>query len=482
MNHNTAEDRDKIAVLLEREKTAKIICAELNDFVDLKSALISVMSNIKRIAGCEAIGIRLHHDEDYPYYVYEGFPENFIMKENSLCVRHENGCFLACMCGYVISGKFDPSLSFFTDQGSFCSNETSSLPSCKAEEEWLSDSRGTCISCGYESVALIPIKSKGRIVGLIQLNDKRKNMFTEDLIDYMEMIGEHIGLAVENSLIHTRLKEEEKIIGLKQEVERLKAEFFTNVSHELSTPLTVILSAVQLLALYINTPLRMNNIEKANRHLNAMKRNCYRLIRTVNNLLDITKIDLGYFEINRVNVNLVDIVEMITSSVRDYIGSKGLTLEFIKNAEKIFTACDPEKIEKVLFNLLSNAVKFSKPGGKISVSVFEEQGNAVISVKDTGIGIPEDMLDTIFERFKQAENLLTREHEGCGIGLALAKSIVEMHGGTITVNSREGIGSKFTISLPVEILADIGFAQQKPDSSIIRQSRVEGLNVELLGL
>lgn len=209
-------DGNKWEAVLERERTAKYICAELNNFVDLKPTLITIIQHVRALTGCQAVGIRLEDAGDFPYYVYDGFPESFIKKENSLCERDDRdnripspdgkGYLLECMCGNVIRGKFDPSQPFFTEQGSFWSNNTSMLLASTSEEDRQATTRNYCNSCGYESVGLVPIKARGETIGLIQLNDMRKNMFTKELIEYMEMIGEQVGLAVINSLTYDRLK------------------------------------------------------------------------------------------------------------------------------------------------------------------------------------------------------------------------------------------------------------------------------------
>lgn len=210
----TTQELEKIIM---RERSAKTICAELNNFVDLKSTLITVMGHVKNLTNYEAVAIRLHDGGDYPYFVYNGFPESFIKKDNSLCSKNEsgerinspdgNGYLLDCMCGNIIRGRFDSSLPFFTGKGSFWSNNTSLLLTSMTEKERQSMSRNSCNSSGYESVALIPIKAKNEIIGLIQLNDKRVGMFTKDIIEFIEMIGEQVGLAVQNSLIYSKLKD-----------------------------------------------------------------------------------------------------------------------------------------------------------------------------------------------------------------------------------------------------------------------------------
>ena len=211
---NTKKDLEH---LLQRERVARVICAELNNFTDLYDSLSTILHHIKTLTACESVAVRLHDNGDYPYFVYNGFDETFIQKESRLCAQNEEGeCItdengggylLECMCGNIIRGRFDPLLPFFTKKGSFWSNNTSALLASTDEQDRQGRTRNYCNSCGYESVALIPIKAKGEIVGLIQLNDRQTDMFTKDLIQYVEMIGEHVGLAVHNCLIYKRLKE-----------------------------------------------------------------------------------------------------------------------------------------------------------------------------------------------------------------------------------------------------------------------------------
>jgi hypothetical protein len=216
MNDHKNKWIEDLAVLLEQERTGKLICAELNNFVNLRDSLITVIKHMRTISRCQAVSIRLHDNGDYPYFVYDGFPETFIQKENNLCAKDKNGervpssdgkgFLLECMCGNIIRGKYDPAFPFFTKGGSFWSNNTSQLLSSTTEEDRQSSTRNYCNSCGYESVALIPIKVRGDRIGLIQLNDMRIGMFNEQLIQYFEMIGDQIGLAVHNSWVYTQLQ------------------------------------------------------------------------------------------------------------------------------------------------------------------------------------------------------------------------------------------------------------------------------------
>lgn len=216
MSESSSSSEESLKVIIERERTCKQICAELNNFVNFHESMAVIIKWLKSISGCQAASIRLHDGEDYPYFVYDGFPEKFIHKENSLCVKDENGnkipssngngFLLECMCGNVICGKIDSTLPFFTENGSFWSNNTTKLLVTTTEEDRQCMTRNYCNSCGYKSVALIPIKYRGTSIGLIQFNDMREGLFDIQLIQYLEMIGDQVGIAIQNSWIHRKLQ------------------------------------------------------------------------------------------------------------------------------------------------------------------------------------------------------------------------------------------------------------------------------------
>lgn len=229
--------------------------------------------------------------------------------------------------------------------------------------------------------------------------------------------------------------------------EKMKIEFFADVSHELRTPLNVILGAIQLLSLQMDKGSIIDEEDKLSEYLSIVKFNALRLLRLVNNIIDFTKIDSGFNELDLKKCNIVSFVEEITNSVVPCTEGKGIELTFDTSEEEIFTLIDPSKMERVILNLLSNAIKFTPNGGDVFVNItFEENIN--ISIKDTGIGMDSDKVKLIFERFKQVNNGYIKANEGSGIGLSLAKSIIEKHGGYIDVQSILGEGSEFTIVLP----------------------------------
>ncbi|MCB2307168.1 CHASE3 domain-containing protein [Clostridium estertheticum] len=225
-------------------------------------------------------------------------------------------------------------------------------------------------------------------------------------------------------------------------------EFIANISHELKTPLNVIFSAVQLFQIYCDNGSLDERRETIVKYLDSMKLNSYRLSKLINNIVDSSKIQAGFFNLNLSNNNIVEVVEEIVMSVTNITDVKGIRIIFDTDTEEKIVACDTEMIQRILLNLISNAIKFSNEGDEILVEFKDEDNSFQISVKDNGIGIEEKNLSMIFDRFKQVDKSLSRNSEGTGIGLSLVKSIVELHGGTIYAESKFGKGSKFTVELP----------------------------------
>lgn len=250
------------------------------------------------------------------------------------------------------------------------------------------------------------------------------------------------------------ITEREKAAELNQRLnealknDQIKTEFFTNVSHDLRTPLNLILGTLQMMELHGKNTNNANNIYDCSKYIKTIRQNCFRLLRLINNIIDMSKLDAGFYEMHIENRNIVAVVEEICQSVADYIKSKNIRFIFDTNVEEKIIAFDVDKLERILLNLFSNALKFTDPGGCISVNIQDETDKIRISISDTGIGIPREKLGEIFDRFRQVNQSLSRNPQGSGIGLSLVKSLVEMHGGTIYAQSQDGQGSEFIIELP----------------------------------
>ncbi|MBB6215313.1 PAS domain S-box-containing protein [Anaerosolibacter carboniphilus] len=273
----------------------------------------------------------------------------------------------------------------------------------------------------------------------------------------------------------TQRKEDERALKLAMECDEVKTEFFTNISHELKTPINVILGSNEMIDLIARDMEDAASKEKLVKYIRMVKQNCYRLIRLVNNFIDRTKIDSGYIHAELGNYDIVRIVEDITLSVAEYIGNKGVDMVFDTSVEEKVMACDPDKIERIILNLLSNAIKFTSSGGQISVHISEEKDNIHICVKDTGEGIPKEKQDEIFKRFIQCEKTFAKNQEGSGIGLSLVKSLVEMHHGRIILKSEVGQGSEFEIVLPVKRI-EAGQIQER--NTYYSTGNIERIHIE----
>ncbi|MBN3347425.1 PAS domain-containing sensor histidine kinase [Clostridium botulinum] len=285
-------------------------------------------------------------------------------------------------------------------------------------------------------------------------NNKREKINVESISTYIIYNNKPAILSILRDItsqkqVEKLQKDVEKNIELlneSREYNKLITDFLANISHELKTPLNVIFTAVQILDLYKKDA---KSYDKKEQYIKVIKQNCYRLMRLINNLLDTTKLDSGYLKLN-----LVNLVEEITLSVVYYAESKNINIIFDTDVEEKIMAVDPDKIERIVLNLLSNAIKFTGSGGNIYVTVKDFEDNIIISVKDTGIGIPKDKIENIFDRFVQVDKTLRRNKEGSGIGLYLVKSFVNMHEGTIDIQSEIGKGSEFIINIPVKLVKE----------------------------
>lgn len=238
-------------------------------------------------------------------------------------------------------------------------------------------------------------------------------------------------------------------VDITEELKFLKAkdQFFSVISHELRSPANIIIAASQLLLTdRYRKELKLNAVG----HIEKVQINSYRLLRLINNFLDIQKSEAGYLKLNMVNFDIVTFSEELTDSITHLTDSKGIQVIFDTEFEKKIIAMDIEKYERILLNLLSNATKFTPEGGKILVNIFQEKNKICISVKDTGIGIAKEQTKKIFDRFTRVDSSLSRVGEGTGLGLNLVKILIEKMGGTIKVNSIEGEGTEFIVSLPNE--------------------------------
>ncbi|NQU34915.1 MAG: response regulator [Bacteroidetes bacterium] len=225
---------------------------------------------------------------------------------------------------------------------------------------------------------------------------------------------------------------------------KLKSEFLSNMSHELRTPLNSIMALSSVLI--TDTKSKLNKDES--NYLSIIERNGKRLLRLINDILDLSKIEAGKMEIIPAFISIENLIQLVTENVQSISDNKGISinLEIPQNLPRIQT--DESRLHQVLINIVSNAIKFTDKGS-VDIIVKNQQNNIVIEIKDTGIGISENILPHVFDEFRQADGTSSRKYEGTGLGLAIAKKMTEILGGSISAESELGVGSTFSVTIPV---------------------------------
>lgn len=236
----------------------------------------------------------------------------------------------------------------------------------------------------------------------------------------------------------------EKELNIIREKNKFKTEFLYNVAYDIKKPINTIFET--------NNNLIKNkedyNLENINNHTKLVKQNCYRLIKLLSNIEYISRIENGTCSIELIKCDIVKLVENIVKISRVYTDKKGIAMNFKSEINKKILALDIEKLEKIILNILSNAIKFTYTGGKIDINLYIENEQVCISIKDTGIGIPKDKTEIIFENFEQVDKTLSRGCEGTGMGLSVVKKLSDLNNIKIYVDSELNKGSEFKIILP----------------------------------
>jgi len=267
-------------------------------------------------------------------------------------------------------------------------------------------------------------------------------------------------------------------IGVLEELDRQKTQFFSTVSHELRTPLTLILGPMEgaLAGRYGALPAGLQN------DLATVLRNARRLLHLISQLLDFSRLESQKMQLQLKPIALHDFLLGILAAFEPFAERKHQRHSLQSSSDLPTLYADPEKLEKILYNLLSNACKFSPEGASITLRASHDDDHALISVSDTGIGIRADQLPHIFDRFYQADGSASREYEGTGIGLWLVKELVNLHGGTIHVESVYGKGATFTFTLPIQPTDTSIVAAVEPERMSLSHAQVELAELEIAAL
>lgn len=304
----------------------------------------------------------------------------------------------------------------------------------------------------YHIFKYLPIKGLSFLIIMTLGLSHKFNSMRKSLID--------LNINLERRVIERTEKLQQANEKLK-ELDTFKNRLFANISHEFRTPLTLIIEPIRSLQKGEYGKLSGKSLEL----ISSMKRNADRLLKLISDYLDLSKIEAGRMDVNRRNHNVSELLSVCISSFDSNAVSRGIEIRFQDQTGGGFHAqIDPELMEKAIFNLLSNAIKFNRPDGesKIFVTLEHDADYFRIRVKDSGIRIPSDKLESIFERFHQVDSSLTRRHEGTGIGLSLTMEIVELHKGEIFADSQPDEGSIFVINIPLHTPVDDQAVEQYP--------------------
>jgi signal transduction histidine kinase len=299
------------------------------------------------------------------------------------------------------------------------------------------------LAAGYRAVLIVPLVGPDRIFGTIVLQRRAAGEFPEAAVRLMQTIASQSVLAIQNARLFREIAEKSEQLA---EASRHKSQFLANMSHELRTPLNAILGYAELLADGIYGELA----PRAAGVLERVQNNGRHLLALINDVLDLAKIEAGQLVFTLEDYSLPDVVQSVVSGTEGMARNKGLDLT-VEIAPGLPTGhADARRLQQVLLNLIGNAVKFTDVG-LVAIRATAENGNFVLTVRDTGPGIAPEDHGRIFEEFQQVDSSNTRKKGGTGLGLAISKRMIEMQGGTISVDSELGKGATFRVVLPIHV-------------------------------
>ena len=294
---------------------------------------------------------------------------------------------------------------------------------------------------GIRSSMCVPLIRRDELLGVLNLNETEgKRRFTEHDLDALGLFAEHAAIAIGNASLFER---ERETVARLEELDRLKSDFVATVSHELKTPLTAIIGSATTLS---RRGPRMNE-EQRGSFIEMIERQGQRLLRLVEDILTSAQIESGMPRMRRELVDLRNAAEVIIGDLAHSQYADGREINLRTDPEQPHVWGDLGALQQIMSNLIENALKYSGQG-PIDVLLEENEAETKITVSDRGAGIPPDKLDSIFDRFRQADQSLTRGRGGVGLGLYIVKSLVDAHNGTIAVSSEEGKGTSFVITMP----------------------------------
>ena len=317
------------------------------------------------------------------------------------------------------------------------------LPDILKEQEFTGTrARPIFARLGYRSVLAVPLLREERVLGALTIWRKQAGDFSPEIVNLLQTFATQSALAIQNARLFREIEDKSREI---EAANRHKSEFLANMSHELRTPLTAIIGFSEVLSDKIFGELN----DKQNEYMGDIVSSGRHLLSLINDILDLSKVEAGRMELDVTRFDLPMAIDNALILIRERATRHGIKVEHYIDERLDEVEGDERKFKQILLNLLSNAVKFTPEGGSIAVSAALAEDAVEVAVSDTGIGIAPENHQTIFEEFRQVGTDAAKKREGTGLGLTLTKKFVELHGGTIRVESAVGKGSTFTFTLPV---------------------------------
>jgi signal transduction histidine kinase len=323
--------------------------------------------------------------------------------------------------------------------------EVVQVPDVEAEE-WVSASmKQLARERGFRATMCAPMLRENKAIGSMSVNRVTPGPFTDKQIALLKTFASQAVIAIENVRLFNEIQDKSRQLEI---ANKHKSEFLANMSHELRTPLNAVIGFSEVLAQKMFGEVNEKQLE----YLNDINSSGQHLLSLINDILDLAKIEAGRMELDLVRFDLAQAIGNSLTLIRERATRQGIALALDLDPAVGDCVADVRKFKQIMLNLLSNAVKFTPEGGSVRVRARRANGGVEISVSDTGIGISQADQPLVFEEFRQASGDYLKKSEGTGLGLALTRSFVELHGGRISLQSEPGKGSTFTFTLPDRIL------------------------------